>query len=42
MKLLLATKNKGKIAELRLLLAGLPYEIESLDKFDKVFEVEET
>lgn len=42
MKLLLATKNKGKIAELRSLLGGLPYEIEGLDMFDSDFEVEET
>ena len=42
MKLLLATKNKGKIAELRSLLNGLPYEIEGLDVFDSDFEVEET
>ena len=42
MKLLLATKNKGKVAELRSLLSDLPYEIEGLDVFDDDFEVEET
>ena len=42
MKLLLATKNKGKIAELRSLLAELPYEIEGLDSFDDSFEIDET
>ena len=42
MKLLLATKNKGKIAELCSLLSGLSYEIEGLDVIDDDFEVEES
>lgn len=42
MKLLLATKNKGKIAELRSLLAGLPYELEGLDADNNELEVAET
>ena len=42
MKLLLATKNKGKIEELRSLLVGSPYEIEGLHGFHDDFEIEET
>lgn len=42
MKLLLATKNQGKIAELRALLNDLPFEINGLGSLDDGFDVEET
>ncbi len=41
-KLVLATTNKGKVAELRSLLAELPVEIVGLDHFTNVPEVAET
>lgn len=41
-KLLVATYNLGKLAELRSLLAGLPFELIGLSDFDNVTEVEET
>ena len=41
-KLLVATNNPGKLAELRDLLAGLPVELHSLQDFKTFDEVEET
>jgi XTP/dITP diphosphohydrolase len=41
-KLLLATRNQGKVKELAELLAGLPYEMISLDYAGITGEVEET
>ena len=41
-KLLIATNNQGKVAELRDLLAGSTFELVSLQEFPKVGEVEET
>ncbi len=41
-KLVLASTNKGKLAELRELLAGLPLTIIGLDSFSDAPEVEET
>ncbi len=41
-KLLVATHNLGKLAELRLLLADLPIKLIGLSDFDNVTEVEET
>lgn len=41
-RLLIATNNAGKIAELREMLSGVPLEILRLDDFDDVIEVEET
>ncbi|HRI03973.1 MAG TPA: RdgB/HAM1 family non-canonical purine NTP pyrophosphatase [Pyrinomonadaceae bacterium] len=41
-KLLVATHNLGKLAELRSLLAELPLELIGLSDFDTVTEVEET
>jgi XTP/dITP diphosphohydrolase len=41
-KLLLATRNQGKVKELAELLAGLPYEMVSLDYAGITGEVEET
>ena len=40
--LLIATMNRGKIKELRELLAGLPINLKSLDEFPNITEVEET
>lgn len=40
--LLIGTKNKGKIKELKKFLADLPFEIKSFDKFKNVAEPEET
>jgi XTP/dITP diphosphohydrolase len=40
--LLIGTKNKGKIKELKKFLAGLPLEINSLDEFENIVEPEET
>lgn len=42
MKLVLATKNPGKLAELQELLAGLPFEIVSLASYPEVADIEET
>ena len=41
-KLLIATNNPGKIAELKDMLAGVLFELFSLDDFPSVTEVEET
>ncbi len=41
-ELLIATGNKGKVAELRLLLAGLPLRLRDLAEFSGAVEVEET
>ncbi len=41
-KLLIATRNPGKVREYRALLAGLPFEITSLDAEGIDLEVEET
>ena len=41
-KLLIATRNKGKMRELRQLLSGAPYEIASLDDLGIADEIEET
>ena len=41
-KLLVATNNKGKLAELRTLLTGLPVELQSLSDLGTFDEVEET
>ena len=41
-ELLIATGNKGKVAELRSLLAGLPLRLRDLAEFPSVREVEET
>jgi XTP/dITP diphosphohydrolase len=42
MKLVIATKNCGKIAEIRQLLAKMPLEVSSLDEFTGIEEVAET
>lgn len=42
MKMLVATKNAGKIKELRELLADLPFDLRGLDEFPDVEDVEET
>lgn len=39
--LVIATKNQGKIAEIRDLLAGFPVKLKSLDNFGPIPEVEE-
>ena len=41
-KLLVATNNKGKLAELRTLLTGLPVELQSLSNLETFDEIEET
>lgn len=41
-ELLIATGNKGKVAELRLLLAGLPLRLRDLAEFPRALEVAET
>ena len=41
MRLLVATTNPGKFAEIRKLLAGLPIRIDSLDKYPGIAEAEE-
>ena len=41
-KLLIATRNKGKMRELRQLLGGVPYEMVSLDDLGIADEIEET
>jgi XTP/dITP diphosphohydrolase len=41
-ELLIATGNKGKVAEFRSLLASLPLRLRSLAEFPEVVEVEET
>ena len=41
-KLLIATRNKGKMRELRQLLGGVPHEIASLDDLGIADEIEET
>jgi XTP/dITP diphosphohydrolase len=41
-ELLIATGNKGKIAELQLLLSSLPLRLRSLAEFPDIIEVEET
>ena len=40
--LLVATRNEGKLKELRQLLAGLPFELYGLSDFPKVESVRET
>lgn len=40
-RLVLASRNKGKLAELKTLLAGLPWQISSLEDFPEVPAVEE-
>ncbi len=42
MELLVATKNQGKITELRELLADLPFQLRGLDEFPHIPDVEET
>lgn len=42
MQILVGTKNRGKVGELRKLLAGVPVELRSLDDFENVVEPEET
>lgn len=42
MQLLIATKNNGKVRELKELLAGLPVNLRSLDEFQNISEAEET
>jgi XTP/dITP diphosphohydrolase len=42
MKVVLATRNAGKIAELRRILAGLPVEVVGLEAFPEIGEVAET
>jgi len=42
MKLVLATKNKGKLAEMQELLADLPFELVSLADYPQLPEIEET
>lgn len=42
MKMLVATKNTGKIKELRELLADLPFDLKGLDEFPNIADVEET
>ena len=41
MRLLVATTNRGKLVEIREILAGLGVDIESLDRYPKVTEAEE-
>ncbi len=41
-KIVLATRNKGKIAEFSALLAGLDIEVLGLDAFDGIGDIEET
>lgn len=41
-KLLAATRNRGKLAEVRELLAGLPYELVGADAFPDVPDVDES
>lgn len=41
-EIVVATKNAGKIKELRELLADLPLQLKSLDEFPKLVEAEET
>ena len=42
MQILLATRNSGKVVELRKLMEGLPFEVVGLDQFPAVSEVKET
>ncbi len=42
MEILLATKNRGKIAELTKLIGGLPITVRGLDDFPQIPDVEET
>lgn len=42
MELLVATRNRGKITELRELLADLPVQLRGLDEFPQIAAVEET
>jgi XTP/dITP diphosphohydrolase len=42
MKLILATKNQGKLAEMQELLADLPFELVSLAAYPQFSEIEET
>lgn len=42
MKLILATKNQGKLAEMHELLADLPFELVSLASYTQLQEIEET
>jgi XTP/dITP diphosphohydrolase len=42
MELLVATRNPGKITELRELLADLPFQLRGLDEFPQIADVEET
>ncbi len=41
-KLLVATNNPGKLAELRSLLDGLPVELRSLEDVEQIVQIEET
>ncbi len=41
-KLFLATRNQGKVKEIRHILSGIPYEILSMDNFPDIPEIEET
>ncbi|HKC66224.1 MAG TPA: non-canonical purine NTP pyrophosphatase, partial [Pyrinomonadaceae bacterium] len=41
-ELLIATRNEGKVAELRPMLAQLPLRLRSLTEFPEIDEVEET
>ena len=41
-KLLIATRNKGKMRELRQILGGVPHELASLDDLGIAVEIEET
>lgn len=41
-EIVVATKNSGKVKELRALLAGLPFQIKSLDEFQNIVEANET
>lgn len=42
MKLVLATRNAGKVAEMRALLASLPVDVVGLDGYPEMAEVDET
>jgi XTP/dITP diphosphohydrolase len=42
MDILLATKNQGKITELKKLLTGLPFNLRGLNEFPDIQDVEET
>ena len=42
MKILIATKNKGKVKEIQEMLAGLPFRSQNLSDFSEIIEPEET